>query len=47
VQAPLIVNMQATSPEEILARKQPGTRMLAPCRELGQAMAAALAAGIW
>lgn len=47
VQAPLIVNMQATSPEEILARKQPGAMMLAPCRELGQAMAAALAAGIW
>jgi multimeric flavodoxin WrbA len=47
VQPPMIVNTDAQTPEQILARKTlpPGT--LAKCRELGAGMMAGVASGIW
>ncbi len=47
VQPPMIVNTDAQTPEEILARKilPPGT--LAKCRELGAGMMAGVTSGIW
>ena len=46
-QPPMIVNTDAQTPEQILARKAlpPGT--LAKCRELGAGMMAGVASGIW
>lgn len=47
VQPPLILKTPAATPEEINAPKDPRALATAPCHELGGAMAAALAAGIW
>ncbi|MGE0225689.1 MAG: flavodoxin family protein [Acetobacteraceae bacterium] len=44
---PLIVCTRAQSPEAILAAKTIGTEDLARCQELGAALAAGLAAGIF
>ncbi|MBU2961765.1 flavodoxin family protein [Citreicella sp. C3M06] len=46
-QPALIVNTQAQTPEQILAPKQIGSTDLGRCRELGQALAAGLAMGIF
>ena len=43
----LIVNTQAQTPEAILAPKQIGAEDLARCRELGAALAAGLALGVY
>ncbi len=43
----LIVRVQASTPEEILAPKQLTPEQLAPARELGSALAAGLALGIF
>ncbi|SFM12460.1 flavodoxin family protein [Shimia aestuarii] len=47
VQPPLIVNTDAQTPEAILAPKTLEEQELAPCRELGAAMAAGLALGVF
>ncbi|MGR3616394.1 MAG: flavodoxin family protein [Paracoccaceae bacterium] len=47
VQRPLIVNTNAQSPEKILAQKTIHKPELDRCRELGQALAAGLALGIF
>jgi multimeric flavodoxin WrbA len=47
VQPPLIVNLGAQTPEEILAPKVPGGADLARCRELGAGMMAGIGAGVW
>lgn len=47
ISPPLIVCTHAQTPEEILRPKQIGSDDLARCRELGAAMAAGLAAGIF
>jgi multimeric flavodoxin WrbA len=44
---PLIICTHAQTPEEILAPKTLPPRMLEPCRDLGAALAAGLAAGIF
>jgi multimeric flavodoxin WrbA len=44
---PLIVCTQAQTPEAILAEKTLSAEALAPCRELGQALAAGLALGVF
>ena len=47
VQPPLIICTHAQTPEEILAEKKIGEDDLAKCRELGQAVAAGLAMGVF
>lgn len=47
VQPPMIVNTDAQTAEEILARKTLPPQTLAKCRELGAGMMAGLASGIW
>lgn len=47
VAEPVIVNMNAQSPEAILAQKQPSAAQLAPAAELGAALAAGLAMGVF
>ncbi len=47
VQPPLIVNLGAQTPEEILAPKVLGAADLAKCRELGAGLAAGIGAGVW
>lgn len=47
VQAPLIVNTAAQSAEAILAPKELSATELAPCAELGAALAAGLALGVF
>lgn len=47
VQAPLIVCTHAQTPDEILAAKQIGEDDLAKCRDLGTALAAGLAMGVF
>lgn len=47
VQPPLIINLGAETPEEILAPKVVDKADLAKCRELGAGMAAGIGAGIW
>jgi multimeric flavodoxin WrbA len=44
---PLIVCTRAQTPEAILAEKTLGAEALAPCAELGQALAAGLALGVF
>lgn len=44
---PLIVGTHAQTPEAILAEKQLGEAELAPCAELGAALAAGLALGVF
>lgn len=44
---PMIVNMSAQTPEEILATKSVPANRLEECRSLGQAMSEAIALGIW
>ena len=47
VAAPLIINTNAQTPEEILARKELAEGTLAKCRELGTALAEGLRLGIY
>jgi len=47
VQPPMIVNTDAQTPEQILARKTLPPETLAKCRELGAGMMAGVASGIW
>ena len=47
VQPPMIVNTDAQTPEQILARKALPPETLAKCRELGAGMMAGVASGIW
>jgi NAD(P)H-dependent FMN reductase len=47
VAEPVIVGTHAQTPEAILAEKQLSAQELAPCAELGQAMAAGLALGVF
>ena len=47
VQPPIIVNTRAQTPEAILAEKRLGEADLARCRELGQALGAGLAMGVF
>src|SRR5436190_11955663 len=47
VAEPIIVNMRAQTPERILAPKTPGPDQLRPCEEVGAAMAAGLAMGVF
>ena len=47
VAEPLIVGTQAQTPEAILAEKTLSAEALAPCAELGQALAAGLALGVF
>jgi multimeric flavodoxin WrbA len=47
VQEPIIVCTHAQTPEAILAEKTLDAAQLAPCRELGQAMGAGLAMGVF
>ncbi|HSW16422.1 MAG TPA: flavodoxin family protein, partial [Ramlibacter sp.] len=47
VAAPLIVCTQAQTPEDIARPKQIGGADLAKCRELGAALAAGLALGVY
>lgn len=44
---PLIIGTSAQAPEDILAEKAPSAAMLTPCAELGAALAAGLAMGIF
>ncbi|WP_365698195.1 NAD(P)H-dependent oxidoreductase [Phenylobacterium sp.] len=44
---PLILCTEAQTPERIAAPKTPGKTALGPCRELGAAMAAGLAMGVF
>ncbi len=44
---PVIVNFAAQTPEAILARKRPSEAQLAPCRELGAALAEGVRLGIF
>jgi hypothetical protein len=44
---PLIVCTHAQTPERILAEKRLSPEQLAPCAELGQALAAGLALGVF
>jgi len=44
---PIILNMRAQTPERILAPKTPGADQLRPCEEVGAAMAAGLAMGVF
>jgi multimeric flavodoxin WrbA len=47
VAEPLIVCTHAQTPQAILAQKTLAPEQLAPCRELGQALAAGLALGVF
>ena len=47
VAEPIIANMQAQTPEAILAPKQVPDELLLQCRELGQAMGEGLALGVF
>lgn len=47
VAEPLIINTHAQRPEEILAPKHLSPALLAPCRDIGAAMAEGLALGIY
>ena len=47
VAEPLIVNVSAQTPEAILAEKHLSQAQLAPCAELGAALAAGLAIGVF
>ncbi|GGO92181.1 flavodoxin family protein [Stakelama pacifica] len=47
VAEPMIVNTDAQTPEAILAPKVIGEEELATCREMGQALAAGLAMGVF
>lgn len=47
VQEPVIVNLKAQTPEEILAEKTVPEDALARCRELGAALAAGIAMGVF
>lgn len=47
VQPPMIVNTDAQTPEQILARETLPPETLAACRELGAGMMAGVASGIW
>lgn len=47
VQPPMIVNMKAQTPEEILAPKVVPEEQLAQCRELGAGMMAGIAGGVF
>ena len=47
VQPPIIICTHAQTPEAILAAKQLSNDQLTPCRDLGQAMAAGLAMGVF
>jgi multimeric flavodoxin WrbA len=47
VAEPLIVGTQAQTPQAILAEKSLGEAQLAPCRDLGAALAAGLAMGVF
>jgi hypothetical protein len=47
VAEPIIVCTHAQTPEAILAEKALAQEALAPCRELGQALAAGLALGVF
>lgn len=47
VQAPMIVNTNAQTAEEILAPKVLGAATLEACRELGAGIMAGIASGIW
>ena len=47
VQPPLILCTHAQTPEDILAEKAIAEEQLEPCRELGQAMGAGLAMGVF
>lgn len=47
VQPGFIINTAAQTPEEILAEKHLTPETLAPCRDLGQAMGAGLAMGVF
>ena len=47
VQAPVIVNTSVQTPEAILAEKRLGETDLQRCRELGQALGAGLAMGVF
>jgi multimeric flavodoxin WrbA len=47
VAEPLIVNVSAQTPEAILAQKHLTAEQLAPCAELGAALAAGLALGVF
>jgi multimeric flavodoxin WrbA len=47
VAEPIILNMRAQTPEAILAQKNPTTAQLTPCEELGAALAAGLAMGVF
>ena len=44
---PIILNMRAQTPERILAAKSPTAEQLVPCEELGAALAAGLAMGVF
>lgn len=44
---PVVINMRAQTPEEILAPKNVPPEILAECRELGQGFAAALSLGVF
>lgn len=44
---PIILNTRAQTPEAILAPKSPDAAVLAPCEELGAALAAGLALGVF
>ena len=47
VQDPVIICTHAQTPEAILAQKQLDVQTLAPCRDLGAAMAAGLSMGVF
>lgn len=47
VAEPIIVNLDAQSPETILARKSLSEEVLAPCQDLGKAFAEGLTLGIF
>jgi multimeric flavodoxin WrbA len=47
VAEPIILCTRAQTPERILAEKRPTAEELAPCAELGQALAAGLALGVF
>ncbi len=47
VQAPVIVNTASQTPEEILAEKVIGAQDLARCAEIGAALGAGLAMGVF
>lgn len=47
VAPPMIVNLEAQTPEEILATKTVGQQHLLACRELGEGLAEGLASGLF